>query len=97
MRIPDCISFICYLPHFSLRGGHRYGGSNLSGRPSKGDAFAIALAYQRKKRQEELLREDEVQKAKKVTRMLNEPDSKSSTTKSVVSLRVRECTCMWLL
>lgn len=88
---------ICYLPHFSPRGGHRYGGSNLSGRPSKGDAFAIAFAYQRKKRQEELMREEEVRKAKKVTRMLNEPDSKSATAKSVVSLRVRGCTCLFLV
>lgn len=43
------------------------------------------------------MREEEVRKAKKVTRMLNEPDSKSATAKSAVSLRVRGCTCLFLV
>ena len=68
--------------HSSLcRESHRHGGY-LYGRPSKGDAIAIAEAYRQKKRQKELNRDNEVRKAKKPTRMLHvdEPDP---TTKSM--------------
>ena len=53
------------------------GGSSLSGRTHKGNAFAIAEAFRRKKRQEEVLRKEDMQKAKKLTKMLNEPDPKA--------------------
>lgn len=43
---------------------------------SKGDAMAIAEAYRRKKRQETIgLRKEEVQKAKKFTKIINEHGS----------------------
>ena len=47
---------------------------------SKGDAFAIAEAYKRKKRQE-MLRDEDVTKAKNITKIINEPDSKPVTKK----------------
>ncbi len=53
---------------------------HYSGRPSKGNAFEIAKAYQRKK-QQEVMRDDEVVKAKKLAKMLNEPDPKASSKK----------------
>lgn len=71
------------------RESHRYGGSYYTGRPSKGDAIAIAQAYRRKKRQEELMGDIELQKAEKPTRRQDQPDSKISTKKSVVPLEVR--------
>ena len=48
--------------------------------PPKGDAFEIAEAYKRKKRQE-MLREEDVTKAKNITKIINEPDSKPTTKK----------------
>lgn len=51
--------------------------SRLLSKSSKGDAVAIAEAYRRKKRQEAIgLHEDEVQKAKKFTKIINEHGSK---------------------
>ena len=52
--------------------------SRLLSKSSKGDALAIAEAYRRKKRREAIgLHEDEVQKAKKFTEIINEHGSKN--------------------
>lgn len=52
---------------------------------SKGDAVAIAEAYRRKKRRETIgLHEDEVQKAKKFTEIINEHGSKNKHPESPV-------------
>lgn len=55
-------------------------GSRGTGRGPKGDAFEIAEAYKRKKRQE-MLREEDVIKAKNIAKIINEPDSKPATKK----------------
>ena len=60
--------------------------SRGTGRGPKGDAFEIAEAYKRKKRQE-MLREEDVIKAKNIAKIINEPDSKPATKK--VKSRVR--------
>lgn len=55
-------------------------------RHSKGDAIDIALAYKKKKLEEEgMLREEDKIKAKKVAKMINQ-DSKSSSSKRMSPL-----------
>ena len=57
--------------------------SRLLNKSSKGDALAIAEAYRRKKRRETRgLHEDEVQKAKKFTEIINEHGSKNRSQES---------------
>ena len=57
--------------------------SRMQSKSSKGDALAIAEAYRRKRRREAIdLHEDEVQKAKKFTEIINEQGSKCKGKKS---------------
>ena len=52
-------------------------------RGSKGSAIDIALAYKKKKLEEEgMLRDEDKIKAKKVAKMINSQDSKSSNSSS---------------
>ena len=54
---------------------------------SKGDALAIAEAYRQKRRQEASgLHEDEVQKAKKFTEIINEHGSKNKPESTVLAV-----------
>jgi hypothetical protein len=54
------------------------GRSRMLSKSSKGDAVAIAEAYRRKKRREAIgLHEDEVQKTKKFTEIINEHGSRN--------------------
>lgn len=59
--------------------------SRLLSKSSRGDALAIAEAYRRKRRREAIgLHEDEVQKAKKFTEIINEHGSKNKQPESPV-------------
>lgn len=61
------------------------GRSRMLSKASKGDAVAIAEAYRRKKRREAIgFHEDEVQKAKKFTEIINEHGSKNKHPESPV-------------
>ena len=59
----------------SLRGGR--------GRPSKGDAFTIAEEYRRRKK---MVRQEEIAKARKLTKMINESESTAANPTHLVSL-----------
>lgn len=70
--------------------------SRLLNKSSKGDAVAIAEAYRRKKRQEAIgLHKDEVQKAKKFTKIINEHGSnKTSRRRHVLEV---SCQSLWFM
>lgn len=62
-------------------------------RHSKGDAIDIALAYKKKKLEEEgMLREEDKIKAKKVAKMINQ-DSKSSSSSKRMSPLAMSVSC----